>query len=426
MCAFIAHACRIYRSEKLRAVSMPGAYERSLDHEPHVELETLVRAVTPPSLWLAFQLAFYGAMMLMAISCVVISAASLDQLSVLLLGDAWALQLTPRLAVVSSCSGTLACASQPLFAATASAGGYIVSAGYAFVVVITLPLALIEVSDAFQAASYAVSSICLLLLMCKFVALAASAPVAAPLHPMGWDSGLVSEVCFWSWCISFAVPMWLDEKYEGLSIERPLFAAFGHRALLDLLLGVSGAAAFPSLPASKLNILDAVASHPSCGTPIRACGILFVIASLLPNITDYAMVASRNLESHIGHSAANAAGIVFPFLVGWMFYLGAAFSTLINVSSPLLNGLVQFVVPSLLFSAYERLDEVNHPPHSLLTGRTVSVLGISAAVSTWRRVALGIAAGSASLIAFTYVFNGSGPAILRASASASDYRAQDR
>ena len=44
-------------------------------------------------------------------------------------------------------------------------------------------------------------------------------------------------MCFWSWCISFAVPMWLDEMDPKVPLGRPLVAAFTHRAALDLLLG---------------------------------------------------------------------------------------------------------------------------------------------------------------------------------------------
>lgn len=103
-----------------------------------------------------------------------------------------------------------------------------------------------------------------------------------------------AEVAFWSWCISFAIPMLLDEVDPALPIGPPLLMSFGHRAVLDLLLGASGAAAFPHLGPTSLNVLDAVAVHPQCGPVTRAAGILFVVFSLAPNVVDYAMARRRS------------------------------------------------------------------------------------------------------------------------------------
>ena len=90
-----------------------------------------------------------------------------------------------------------------------------------------------------------------------------------------------------------------------------------------------------------------VSTHPSCGFATRAAGIGFVISSLAPNIVDYAMVASRNLEGHLGPAAADGIGILLPFALAWRFYFGASFSRLVNAASPALNGSVQFLIPCL-------------------------------------------------------------------------------
>ena len=87
-CAFLAHACRVYRVERLRATVPPGAFEHALGHHPHLEFESLVRALASPPLWLAFQTVFYLSMVLMAVSCIVVTATSLDALSLLLLNNA--------------------------------------------------------------------------------------------------------------------------------------------------------------------------------------------------------------------------------------------------------------------------------------------------------------------------------------------------
>ena len=48
-----------------------------------------------------------------------------------------------------------------------------------------------------------------------------------------------------------------------------------------------------------------------------------------------------------------AAGIVLPFLVGWLFYFGTSFADLVSIASPLLNGMVQVcfrALPRLRFT----------------------------------------------------------------------------
>ncbi len=404
--AFIAHACRTYRAVGLRATVAPGAFEHSLNRAPHLELETLVRGLGSVGLWAVFQALFLASMSLMAISCIVVTATAFDALSVLLFGNAWGVQVYPSLQWVTSCTDRGACAGRPAFEAIAMSGGSLVSVGYMLTVALTAPMAMIDVSDTFQAVTYFLSLGFMLQLIVKFVIMAVAQakqepPGVSVLPPaFGWNAGLALEVSFWSWCISFAGPMWVEEKDVSTPLSPPLLYAFGHRALLDLLLGVSGAAAFPHMPVTTLNILDAVAVHPACGIITRASGIGFVVASLAANIVDYAMVASRNLECHVGTAAANILGIGLPFAVGWQFYFGATFASLVNAASPLLNGTVQFVVPALLFRAYTRFDaDAGVPAPSL------RVLNVSLLESSWRAIALCIATVMAALVVATYALN---------------------
>jgi hypothetical protein len=360
-----------------------------------------VRGVSNGAVWWLFQLVFLASMVLMAISCIVVTATSCDALSMLLLGNAWGLQLSPKLAFVSSCpAGAGQCVGQNIFAAVAAANGTLISAGYLLTVAITAPLALIDVSESFQAASYFISLAALFWLIGKFAVIATTTAreqdsAAAVLPPLFlWNAGLALEVSFWSWAISFAVPMWLDEKDVSAPLATPLVASFAHRAALDLMLGYAGAAAFPHMPASMLNVLEAVSIHPSCGTLTKAAGIIFVISSLASNIVDYAMVACRNLECHVGSNAANVVGVALPFASGFLFYFGASFSDLISIASPFLNGAIQFAVPALLFWSYARFEKAEE----------LSMLGMKASTAAWRGIAMALAIITGVLIVITYAF----------------------
>ena len=345
-------------------------------------------------------------MILMGVTCIVVTAQGCDALSLLMFGNAWGLQVTPRPRFVASCPEAWGCAGSAPFADVADQrGGTLISAGYMVTVALTAPMAIVDVSENFQFGSYAISLLCLFWLIIKFALLAAHGGAGGNnddvLPPVwAWKTGLALEVNFWNWAISFAIPMFLDEKGVDVPLAQPVAAAFAHRAALDILLGYTGAAAFPHLPASTLNVLQAMTTHASCGPATRCAGVLFVVASLVSNIVDYAMVSVRNLESHVGSAAANAIGVAMPFAVAWLFYFGASFSQLVSLASPLLNGMIQFVVPAVLFYAYAGLEKSPKLP----------MMGLMASTQTWRYIAAALAIATSALIAVTYALNGAADA----------------
>ena len=365
-----------------------------------------MRGVSSTPGWVLFQFCFLFSMILMGVTCIVVTAQGCDALSLIVFGNAWGLQVTPRMRFVASCPKAWGCAGSTPFADVADTkGGTLISVGYLLTVALTAPMAIVDVSENFQFGSYAVSLACLFWLIIKFALLAAHGGASGNneevLPPVwAWKTGLALEVNFWNWAISFAVPMFLDEKGVDVPLAEPLTAAFAHRAALDVLLGYTGAAAFPHLPASTLNVLQAMTTHASCGPATRFAGVLFVVSSLVSNIVDYAMVSVRNLESHVGAVAANAIGVAMPFAVAWLFYFGASFSQLVSLASPLLNGMIQFVVPAVLFYAYAALEK----------SPTLPMLGLMAATQTWRYIAAALAIATCALIAVTYALNGAADA----------------
>jgi len=372
-CIMISHCVRIYRDLRLQKRGPAAPHATELDHVPHLEMETLVRGAGVSTVsFLLFQFLFLGSCVLMAISCIVVTAQSCDQLSLILFGNSWGLQLTPRPRFVASCpAGAYRCPGAGAFAEVAAQeGGALVSLGYLLTVALTAPLSLIEISEEFQVITYFISLTCAIWLVCKFVTIAVydsrfdyDEPVSAVLpKAWEWNPGLALEVCFYSWTISFAIPMWLDELDPDIEVGGALINSFTHRMLLDVALGVSGAMAFPDMPPNGLNVLQAVSVHPNCGVWTESAGVLFVITCLATSIVDYAMVATRNLEAHTGERVANLLGVGLPFASGWLFYFGQSFADMINTAAPLLNGAIQFCVPAGLYLVYARLEASEGTP----------------------------------------------------------------
>ena len=401
-CLLISHCVRIHRDLRIGKGAPQGAHIKELDHAPHLEMETLVRgAGTPRPAFILFQIFFLGSCVLMAIACIVVTAQSIDQLALICFGNSWGLEVSPHLRFVASCpEGSNKCPDAGAFAHVADEGGILMSLGYLLTVAVTAPLSVVDISHEFQMITYFISLACALWLIIKFIIIATydarvdyEEPVAATIpHAWTWNPGLALEVCFYSWTISFAIPMWLDELDPTVEVGGALINSFTHRMLLDVALGLSGAMAFPDMPPNGLNVLQAVSVHPNCGALTEGAGVVFVITCLATSIVDYAMVAARNLEAHTGERVANLLGVGLPFATGWLFYFGQSFADMINAAAPLLNGAIQFCVPAALYWIYSRLEAdgmaVDHLLGSRIPSPVLKILAGLMFVGSWVLIVL--------------------------------------
>jgi hypothetical protein len=270
-------------------------------------------------------------MTMMTISCICIVARALDNLSITLFGNAYGLQVLPAFGLRPSCRAGEDCRARQAFQDTSDIHGYVITQGFLLTAAIAIPFSLVEINDWLQGVSYFLSLGCLIEMIFVFSYIAWSPSMAfdrslygggGTIPSVSYNVGLLIEVCFWSWAIGFAVPMWMDEKAESVRVTRSLWAACLHRGLLDIALGLSGAAAFPGL--STLSVLDELRVRPDVGTLTELCGIGFAITALVPNIVDYMMASTRNLEAHLGPLRARLLGVGLPFAVAWVFYFGKA------------------------------------------------------------------------------------------------------
>lgn len=412
-CTYLVKVVTLYKRNFMgRSIGASGEkihHGGGVQHSLFIEYETLVRATGSRWAWVVFQVFFIGSMTMMAVSCICVVARALDNLAISSFGNAYGLQILPEFGIRPSCHARGPahykgedCRTRQAFQDTSDVHGYIITQGYVLTMLVAVPFSLIDINDYFQGAMYTVSLFCLLEMICVFSWIAWSPSMAADrelyggggaLPAFSYNVGLIIEVCFWSWAVGFAIPMWLEEKADDVPVSQPLWAACAHRGLLDIMLGLSGAAAFPGL--ATLNVLDELRVRPDVGTITELCGIGFAISGLIPNVVDYQMAVARNLENHAGSVHANWLGVGLPYGVAWVFYFGSAFNILVNVTSVALNGIIEFVVPALLFLYFTR--------HLHLQRMHVS--GIGADVSFWRRLTYGVVVLGVLLIVVAYTLN---------------------
>jgi len=397
----IQHYKDVKRAEDKLRLATSGELGES-PRQYYVEYETLVRATRSRALLSLFHLTFICSMIMMAISCICIVARALDNLSITTFGNAYGLQILPTFSIRPSCRAGEDCRARQAFQDTSDVHGYIITQGYFLTMLVAVPFSLMDINDWFQGVSYVISLLCLLEMIAVFSYIAWAPSMASDralyggggtVPAVSYNVGLIIEVCFWSWAIAFAVPMWIDEKAEHVSVSRSLWSACLHRGALDIMLGLSGAAAFPGL--STLSVLDELRVRPDVGTLTELCGILFAITALVPNIVDYQMAVSRNLEAHFGPARAGWLGVGLPYGIAWAFYFGAAFNTLVNSCTVFLNGAVEVALPCILFLFFS----LSFKQASL------RMVGVSMPVRSWRRVTWGVLALGCALILLAYVLN---------------------
>jgi hypothetical protein len=279
---------------------------------------------------------------------------AMDDLTILLFRNTWGLEVSHTgLRMVLSCPAHDACKGVEAFYGVDESKGFIISIGYLTTALFAIPFSVIEIVDWAQGILYTISLACVLEMCCAFALIAHASAQPEP-HPpavpaWNYNVGLVIEVSFLTWCLSFSMPMWLEQTAEGVSVNAALWWSCLTRGLLFVAFGLIASVAFPQL--STMNVLDVLRTKASVTPFTQVCGFLFAATSVFPNIVAHSMAVRRTLESQIGVVQANWLGVGLPWAVAWLFYFGAEYNQLVNCCSIFLNGVIQFLLPCLLFLA---------------------------------------------------------------------------
>ena len=122
---------------------------------------------------------------------------------------------------------------------------------------------------------------------------------------------------------------------------------------------------------------------------------MFAATCVFPNIVAHSAAVRRNLESHIGTNWSNWLGVGLPWALAWVFYFGAEYNAMVNVASIYLNGVIQFLLPALLFIAF-----------SAFAGSYICrVAGVRASMDRWQEFTRWIAALICLMIIAAYLLN---------------------
>lgn len=166
-----------------------------------------------------------------------------------------------------------------------------------------------------------------------------------PAFGSDWSSCL--GVVIFNFNFAVTLPSWVNEKKEGVDVNRIVWGSTLASTLLYAAVGWLGGLAFAHIPD---NMLELLASHAAVGPLTRVCALLFGVAIIGLGIPIFCVLMRYNLV--LGGVCEQGVGAfmggVLPWLISWAVYQGHAVMNLLTWTGLILNGFIDFLCPVIV------------------------------------------------------------------------------
>jgi len=226
----------------------------------------------------------------------------------------------------------------------------VISLGFLIVLVLTIPMGYFNLDDNIivQVLAFFGLLIIFVVWFIEFLVVGLDfdrVPVAGP------DQTQVLGTIIFNYAFVITIPSWVNEKSENVPINSSIWASTIVSTGIYIVIGLFGGWAFQYTGSQDL--LDALTQETSGGWQIvsQISVYAFPIIALLSGIPIISIIVRYNLlENKIcGKGWANFWGVLFPWLVAFPLCTGEGIQILINWTSLFVNGLVNFIIPLLLY-----------------------------------------------------------------------------
>jgi hypothetical protein len=146
------------------------------------------------------------------------------------------------------------------------------------------------------------------------------------------------------------VPSWCNEKTHSTNINKSLALSIFVGTFLFLFVGLLGSLSY-HIGEDGGDLLSAIDASPQGGLISSICVYLFPISVVATSIPIYSIIVRYNLlENKICNKPmANFIGVILPWLVTIPFYTGQGLNNVINWSSLISGGIINFIIPFWLY-----------------------------------------------------------------------------
>jgi hypothetical protein len=167
-------------------------------------------------------------------------------------------------------------------------------------------------------------------------------------------------VFIFSWAYPMFIPAWLNEKKPSVSVNKVVWISS-----LSSMAGyffIGGLCALSSVDIATDDMLG-ILQKQQLSTVTRVAAYLFSIGVIAPGIPVCSITTRYNL--YVGNICNKRWsyfwGTIAPWIIGVLFCQGALFANMLNWTSLIFNGIVNFVVPMVLYlTALRRRAHHNH------------------------------------------------------------------
>ncbi|KYQ88837.1 hypothetical protein DLAC_10639 [Tieghemostelium lacteum] len=326
--------------------------------DKHIEYSGAVRYYFGKRYYFIFQILNNLCLQAYNIASIVICAQSLDQFFIFIFGKTFALQMHPSFRFVECLDA------DELY----STGVVCISLGYLIICAMSIPTSIMNLNDNVKIVQ-TISFIFLFVLIGEFIVqYFMNGLVVDRVPAFGKSYYQLVSIFVFSWAFPMFIVSWCNEKTNEVSVNRAvwysgLFSWFGY-----LVIGLLGAMAYQSLGSDNILNLMGQLSSPAV---TRVASFLFSLGVIMPGIPICLITTRYNLTHICGKQASYFWGVIAPWLVAFVFCQKEVFADLLNWSSLILNSLVNFIIPFVL---YLKATDPNQSPSNAYDPRQPSTV----------------------------------------------------
>lgn len=175
-------------------------------------------------------------------------------------------------------------------------------------------------------------------------------------------------VILFNFSLVMAIPAWLNEKKETVSVEKVVYGSTAISTALYIAVGILGAFAIPNV---NVNLLEPMVSG-AYGAGLQLSGSLFAFFIIGLDIPLFSVLCRYNL-THSGLCSKRTANLLvvwIPWMTSWIFYQGDAIGKVLDWGGVFLTSAIAFLLP--LYIALRALVTTNQEGSIQVYGRSVN------------------------------------------------------
>jgi len=251
-------------------------------------------------------------------------------------------------------------------------GNIVLTLGYVITTVVFLPICLMDLKE--NTAWQIFGLIVLLSISLQFAicfTLDGLSTDNVTIWGESWSSML--GVILFNFGLVMAVPSWLAEKKDNVSVSRVVYGSTTISLVLYVSVGLLGALSIPNI---SPNALESMTSG-AFGMPLRIGASIFAFVIIGLDIPLFSVLTRYNLVNSglCSTRVANVFVVYLPWGLSWLFYQGTAISELLSWGGILFTGALAFLLPLYLAVRVLRIGEEDALEGSLVGGSVDVYLG---------------------------------------------------